>query len=134
MVDVHTSSEAKIAEPQQDNRDIWDAIDQFQDLHDRQKSDVIYTMKNNVEFLRQKASLEEVISGRPREATARYRDAFIAWAVQTAAEERAYDIHDPPRARLSECMRLFEQRRPARTIPPRVSHVTPRDLASGIRT
>ena len=50
------------------------------------------SMKQNVEYQRQKASLEEVVSGWPREATARDRDDFILWAVQTAAEERGYDI------------------------------------------
>ena len=50
MVDVDQSGEAKIAELQQDNRDIWDAIGQLHDLHDRQELQIIYTMKNNIEF------------------------------------------------------------------------------------
>ena len=68
MVDVHSSTEAKVAELQADNKDIWDAIDQLHDIHDKQKSMLIYAMKQNVEYQRQKAAVEEVWTGWPKSA------------------------------------------------------------------
>ena len=55
---------------------------------------LIYAMKQNVEYQRQKAAVEEVWTGWPKEATAKDRDAFIMWAVETAAGERGQYIHD----------------------------------------
>ena len=70
MVDVHSSTEAKAAELQADNKDIWDAIDQLHDIHDKQKSMIIYNMKQNVEYVRQLASLYAFKFGLPTLAAA----------------------------------------------------------------